>query len=331
MSNLSTRYMGFQLKNPLVASASPLTETVEGMLRLEEAGVSAIVMSSLFEEQIAHEGKALAHFLHLGSESYAESVSYFPELHDEFHIGPGQYLELISQAKRRLQVPLIASLNGCSPGGWTEWAKLCEEAGADALELNEYYIPTDPEISGAQIEARYLEILQNVKARTKIPVAVKLSPFFSSTANMCSRLVDAGANALVLFNRFYQPDFDLEHLEVVPRLVLSRSEELRLPLRWVAILYGRVNADFAITSGVHTHLDVIKAMMAGARVVMLASELLRSGIHRVTEILAELSCWLQENEYPSIELMQGSMSQIHVADPAAFERANYMKALNSFK
>jgi dihydroorotate dehydrogenase (fumarate) len=330
MTDLQTKYLGLTLKNPIVASSSPLAETLDGMRRLEEAGASAIVMPSLFEEQIAHEGRSLDHFLSCGSESYGEAVSYFPEQAD-FHIGPEKYLELVQKARASLEIPIIASLNGISAGGWTDWARLLEEAGAQALELNEYYIPTDPNKSGAAVEEQYLEVLQKVKGSVRIPVAVKLNPFFSSTANMCRKLVEAGADGLVLFNRFYQPDIDLESLEVVPKLVLSSSDELRLPLRWVAILYSRLKTDFAITSGVHNHADVLKAMMSGANVVMLASELLRFGVRRIGEILADTSAWMEEHEYQSIKQMQGSMSQQNVAVPAAFERANYMRALHSWR
>ncbi len=330
MTDLHTRYLGLNLKNPIVVSSSPLSETLDGMRRLEEAGASAIVMSSIFEEQIAQEGRTLDHFMSYGAESYSEALSYFPDQAD-FHIGPDKYLELIRKARASLDIPIIASLNGVSPGGWTDWARLIQQAGAHALELNEYYIPTNPGISGAEVEEQYLEVLRRVKSCVEIPVAVKLSPYFSSTAHMCRRLVEAGADGLVLFNRFYQPDIDLETLEVVPRLVLSTSDELRLPLRWVAILFSQMKTDFAITSGVHNHTDVLKAMMSGANVVMMASELLRFGIHRVGEILGEMSAWMEEHEYESIKQMQGSMSQKNVAVPAAFERANYMRTLQSWQ
>ncbi len=330
MVNLRTQYLGLNLKNPVVASASPLSETLDGMRRLEEAGAAAIVMSSLFEEQLTHESRALSHFLSLGSESYGESLNYFPDI-SQFQVGPEKHLELIQKAREALDIPVIASLNGVSTGCWTDWARLAEEAGASALELNEYYIPTDPLVTGAEVEERYLQVLREVKRHVNIPVAVKLSPYFSSTAHMSGRLVEAGADALVLFNRFYQPDFDLELLDVVPRLVLSRPEELRLPLRWVAILYGRIKTDFAITSGVHTFSDVLKSMMAGAKVAMMASELLRSGAGRIKEILKDMSSWMEQHEYESVKLMQGSMSQLNVADPAAFERANYMRTLQSWR
>lgn len=329
MPDLETKYLGLKLKNPIVASASPLSDSLDGMLALEHAGVSAIVCSSIFEEQIFHEGTALSHYLSYGVESYSESVTYFPEFAD-FTIGPEKHLDLISKAKTKLEIPVIASLNGVSPTGWTKWAKLAQDAGADAIELNEYYLPTDPQVSSEDVENRYLELLHLVKSQVKIPVAVKMSPFFSSIPNMCQRMVNQGADGLVLFNRFYQPDFDLETLEVVPHLVLSRSDELRLPLRWVSLLYGRIPTDFAITSGVHCGADVLKSMMAGASVVMIASELLRNGLQRVQEILVELRRWMLEHEYESIYQMKGSMSALHISDSSAFERANYMKTLQSW-
>jgi len=328
--DLSTRYLGLTLKNPIVASASPLTQSLESILRLEEAGAGAVVLSSLFEEQIARESQLLDHYLSQGAESFAEALTYFPEAHS-YNVGPEEYLDLIRRARASSTIPIIASLNGVSSGGWTRYAKLCEQAGAHALELNVYYVSTDPQITGAQVEQMYIEVLREVKDSVKIPVAVKLAPYFSSTAHMARLLADAGADGLVLFNRFYQPDFDLDKLEVVPSVVLSRSEHLRLPLRWVAILHGRIETDFAITSGVHDHLDVLKSMMAGARVAMMASELLKNGPGRIREILVAMEKWMEENEYESISQMQGSMSQFHVAEPAAFERANYMKVLQSWR
>lgn len=329
MPDLKTTYLGLDLKNPLVISASPLSDNLDSMQRLEAAGASAIVMSSLFEEQIVMEGHALEHYLSSGAESYSESTSYFPDVQD-FNIGPQQHLDLLNQAKQKLSIPIIASLNGLTASGWTDWAKRAEDAGADALELNEYYIPTDISVSGAEVEERYLNVLKMVKEHVTIPVSVKLNPYFSNTANMCNRMVEAGARGLVLFNRFYQPDFDLETLEVVPRLVLSTSNELRLPLRWVAILYGRLAADLAITTGIHCGTDVIKAMMAGANVAMMASEILRHGPERVSGVLEEMTNWMDFHEYESVAQMTGSMSQIYVGDPAAFERANYLKTLQSW-
>jgi len=287
-------------------------------------------MYSLFEEQITLESFYLDYCLTNGAESYPEALSYFPAM-EGYAVGPDDYLDLIRQAKEVVEIPIIGSLNGVSSGGWIEYAGLIEEAGADALELNVYYIPADPSIPGTQIERMYLDVLHDVKRTVSIPVAIKLSPYFSSTAYMARRLVEAGADALVLFNRFYQPDLDIENGEVVPRIVLSDSESLRLPLRWVAMLYGRMQVDFAITSGVHTHEDVLKAMMAGANVSMMASELLRNGVGRIREILREVVRWMEEHEYDSIKQMIGSMSQVHVGEPAAFERANYMKMLASYR
>lgn len=327
--NLTTTYLGLPLKNPIVASASPLSETLEGICKLEDAGASAVVMYSLFEEQITWQSRQLDHYLSYGIESFAEALNYFPDLR-HYHVGPEGYLNLIQRAKMAVDIPIIGSLNGVSTGGWIDYARKIQEAGADALELNVYYIPTDIGMTGVEVEQMYLDVTRDVKNSVTIPVAVKLSPYFSATANMASRLAETGADGLVLFNRFYQPDFDLENLEVVPHLVLSNSNELRLPLRWVAILYGRVPVDFAITSGVHTHEDVLKSMMAGAKVTMLASELLRNGLGRINEIVTEVARWMEEYEYVSLEQMQGSMSQLYVAEPSVFERANYMKVLHSW-
>ena len=328
--DLTTSYMGLKLRHPVVPSASPLSNSLGGIRQLEDAGASAVVMHSLFEEQIYLESVSLHDHLDHGSYSTAEAMSYFPEMRD-YHIGPEAYLRLIHDAKLAVRIPVIGSLNGTTSGGWIEYARLIEEAGADALELNVYFIPANPYVPGATVEARYLDILRDVKSSVSIPVAVKLSPYFSSPGDMSRRLVDAGADALVFFNRFYQPDFDLDNLEVEPRLVLSRSHELRLPLCWTAILYGELLTDFAITSGVHTYQDVLKSLMAGAKVAMMASELLQNGLGRINEILAELTAWMSEREYSSVNQMIGSMSRTNVADPAAFERANYMKMLASYK
>jgi dihydroorotate dehydrogenase (fumarate) len=328
--DLTTTYMGMTLKNPIVASASPLSESLDNIRRLEDAGASAVVMYSLFEEQITLESNLLDHYLSYGTESFAEALTYFPNM-ATYKVGPEEYLNRIRRAKAAVDIPIIGSLNGVSTGGWIKYAKKIEEAGADGLELNIYYIPTDVKMTSAEVEEMHLEIVRDVKASISIPIAVKLSPFFSAMANMAYRLVEVGADALVLFNRFYQPDLDLEKLEVVPTLVLSNSNELRLPLRWAAILYGRVQADLAITSGVHTYEDVLKCMMAGAKVSMIASEFLRNGIHRVGQILEDMTWWMEEHEYASVAQMQGSMSQKHVAEPAAFERANYMKTLQSWR
>lgn len=328
--DLSTKYLGLSLKNPIVPSASPLSENIDTMRRMEDAGAAAIVMHSLFEEQITAESRELDHYLSYGSESFAEALSYFPET-DDYQVGTETYLEHIRQAKESLKIPIIGSLNGVSSGGWTEYATKIEEAGADALELNIYYIPTDPGMGGEDVEEMYVEVVKEVTSRVDMPVSVKLSPYFSAPANMAVRLANAGAKGLVLFNRFYQPDIDLENLQVAPHLILSNSFDLRLPMRWIAILYDQVPLDFALTSGVHTHEDVLKGLMAGANITMMASELLMNGIGRVTEILADLSSWMDEHEYLSVEQLRGSMSQANVGEPAAFERANYMKVLQSWK
>lgn len=328
--NLSTNYLGMVLKNPIVASSSPLSHTVDSIRRLEDAGAAAVVMYSLFEEQIGFDSYYIDYHLTQGIDSYAESISYFPDM-QSYNVGPDEYMNLIRRAKEAVDIPIIGSLNGASVGGWTDYASLIEEAGADALELNIYYLPTNIEISGPEVERLYLEVLSAIREVVTIPLAVKLSPFFSSIANMASRLADHGADGLVLFNRFYQPDFDLENLEVAPRLVLSNSDDLRLPLRWVAILYGRLNVDLAITSGIHTSQDVIKGLMAGAKVTMMASELLQNGVRRIGQVLNELTAWLNEHEYESVMQMIGAMSQKHCAEPAAFERANYMKMLQSYR
>ncbi|MBI4572365.1 MAG: dihydroorotate dehydrogenase-like protein [candidate division NC10 bacterium] len=329
MIDLSTTYLGLDLKNPLVVSASPLCEDVDRIRRLEEMGAAAIVLHSLFEEQINVESHDLDRYLSHGAESFAESLSYFPDM-AEYRLGPEDYLEHLHRARAAVGVPVIGSLNGISTGGWIRYAKMIEDAGAEALELNVYYIPTDPELTGAQVEQMYLDLVRDVKATLKIPVAVKLGPYFSAMANMARRLDQAGADALVLFNRFYQPDFDLEKLEVVPNLVLSTSYELRLRLCWVAILYGRLRADLAVTGGVHTAEDVVKTMMAGAKVAMMTSALLARGMGHLATVRAGLASWLEEHEYTSIRQMQGSMSYRSIANPAAFERANYMKVLSSY-
>ncbi|MBN1443402.1 MAG: dihydroorotate dehydrogenase-like protein [Planctomycetes bacterium] len=327
--DLSTTYMGLQLKNPIVPSAGPACRDVGSVRQLEDNGVAAVVVHSLFEEQVEHEARELAHFMEHGGESFAEALSYFPEA-EEYHTGPDEYLEHIRKLKEAVEIPVIGSLNGVSSGGWIDYARWIEDAGADGLELNVYYIPTDPATSGREVEDRYVEVLKNVKSKVKIPVAMKLSPFFSSIPAMAKRLDENGADALVLFNRFYQPDIDLESLEIFPNLQLSTSASLRLPLRWIAILYGKVGANLAATSGIHNAEDVIKILMAGADVTMVCSTLLRNGLGRVREILLDLGNWLGEHEYASLEELRGSMSHRATSDPSAFERANYMRALNSF-
>ena len=328
--DLSTTYMGMKLKNPIVHSASPLTEDVDNIRRLEDAGTSAIVMHSIFEEQITMEGRQLDHYLEYGTESFGEALSYFPVL-ESYKNGPEEYLEMVAAAKKAVGVPIIGSLNGVSTGGWIDYARKIEEAGADALELNVYYIPTEPKLTGAEVEQMYIEVVSDVKKSVSIPVSVKIGPFFSALANVAQRLADAGADALVLFNRFYQPDIDLENLQVVPHLVLSNSNELRLPLRWVAILYGRIPVDFGITTGIHTHEDVLKGLMAGANVTMITSEILKKGTGRIGDLLRDLISWMDEHEYESVKQLLGSMSQKNCAEPAAFERANYMKVLQSWR
>jgi len=328
--DLSTTYLGLKLKNPIVPSASPLSHNLDSMKRLEDAGAAAIVMYSLFEEQIAHEAAELDHYLSYGTETYAEALTYFPEP-QEFHLGPDEYVNLLRKAKESLKIPVMGSLNGISTGGWINYAKKIEEAGADAIELNVYYIPTDPKLTAQDVENRYLEVLKAVKSTVKIPVAMKLSPFFSSMANMARRLDQAGVGGLVMFNRFYQPDIDLETLEMKPSVNLSTPQAMRLPLRWVAILYGNVKASLAATSGIHTAEDVLKMLMAGADVTMMASSLLKNGPQRITEVLAQMDQWMLEHEYVSVAQMKGSMSQKSVADPSAYERANYMKVLQAYK
>ena len=330
MTDLSTTYLGLNLKNPLVASASPLSKKVERAKRLEEAGISAVVMYSLFEEQIIHESLELDHFMNRGSESFAEALSYLPD-GGMYGISPEKYLNQLAGLKKALSIPVIGSLNGVSMGGWTSYARKMEEAGADALELNMYFIATDPDMTSLDIEDTQVELVAEVKSSISIPLAVKISPFVTSIPNFAKRLVDAGADALVLFNRFYQPDFDLDELDIIHSLDLSTSADLRLPLRWISILHGKVEADFALTSGIHNYKDVLKAMMAGANVAMTASKLLHDGEQAIGQILSDLEAWMKEREYASIRQMQGSMSQKSVKEPAAFERANYMKVLGSFR
>jgi len=329
MLDLTTTYLGLKLKNPLVASPSPLSEKVENVKRMEEAGIAAVVMYSLFEEQIIHESLELDHFLNRGTESFAEALTYFPNI-GKYSLAPEKYIDALEKTKRAVNIPVLGSLNGVSTGGWIEYGRKIQDAGADALELNLYYLPTDITLTSSQMEDNYLKLVSNIRAGIKIPLAVKLAPFFSALPNFANRLVEAGADGLVLFNRFYQPDLDLENLEVVPNLVLSSSDELRLPLRWIAILYGKVKADLALTSGVHTSEDAIKAIMAGANIAMTTSALLKRGTIAIQQMLTGMEEWMTSREYVSVQQMRGSMSQGAVAEPAAFERANYMKVLNSF-
>lgn len=330
MTNLKTNYLGLDLKNPLVASASPLSESVDNVKKLERAGVSAVVMYSLFEEQISKESLALDHYMEQGADSYAEALSYFPKF-GRYTIGAETYLDHLRSLKEAVDIPIIASLNGASRGKWIEYAERIEASGADALELNVYYLPTEPDENSQTIEQNYLDLIQNVCMAVEIPVAIKLSPFFTSIPGFIKQVAASGAKGVVLFNRFYQPDFDLDELEVVPSLHLSSNSEMLLPLRWIAIMYGRIDVDFALTTGVQSGTDVLKAMMAGSKVTMVASEFLRKGINRASEMLESIELWMDEHEYDSIEQMQGSMSQKAVADPATFERANYMKVLSSYR
>ena len=328
--DLRTTYMGMELKHPIVASASPLSGTVANIKRLEDAGASAVVLFSLFEEQLKHESAALEYLMTAGTESFAESLNYFPEV-DDYTVGPDSYLDLLRRASEAVDIPLIGSLNGITNTGWIEYAQLMQEAGAKGIELNIYYIPADLTTSGREVEERYVEIVKAVKAAVTVPVAVKLSPFFSAIGSMAKTLDDAGADALVLFNRFYQPDFDLDKLEVAPNLNLSAPDEIRLPLLWIAVLYGRLRASIGATRGVHTPVEVVKYLMAGADAVMTTSALLKHGVDYLTTLRNGLQAWMELHRYSSVAQMKGSMSQRNVADPTAFERANYIKTLESYK
>ncbi|WP_013323082.1 dihydroorotate dehydrogenase-like protein [Gloeothece verrucosa] len=329
--DISTTYLGLNLRSPLiVGSAGPLTEDINNIKRIEEAGAAAVVLHSFFEEQLRVEQLELHHHLTHGTESFAEALTYFPEP-EIFHVGAEEYLNHIRQAKEQVKIPIIASLNGVSTGGWLEYARKIEQAGADALELNVYYLPNDLEMSGAQVEQNYVDILRIIKSEISIPVAMKLSPYFSNMANMAKQLAEAGADGLVLFNRFYQPDIELEHLEVIPNVLLSTPQAMRLPMHWIGMLYGRVNVDFAAISGIHTSLDVLKMLMVGAKATMLVSVLLRHGINEIRKIEQNLIHWLQEHEYESVKQLQGSMSQMNCPDPTVFERVQYMKAIQSYE
>jgi len=327
--DLRSRYLGLELKNPVVASASPMTGSIDRLKRLEDAGVAAVVLPSLFEEQIEHEEMATYNLMLAGTELSPEAHGFFPEMQD-YKTGPDNYLKMIGEAKRALSVPVIPSLNGHTPGGWTQIARQLEQAGADAIELNIYFLATDLEDTSTEIEKRYTDLVASVRSIVTVPLAVKVSPYFSAMANMASRLAEAGASGLVLFNRFLQPDILLDELEVSPRLVLSTSDELRLALRWIAILRGRVRASLAATGGAHTPDDVLKLLLAGADCVMIASSLLRKGPKHVATLVGSVEKWMAEREYVSVEQMKGSLSQHACPDPAAFERANYMKALTSY-
>lgn len=328
--DITTTYLGLKLKSPIVPSAGPLSQDVSDIREMEDAGAGAVVLYSMFEEQIEHEALELDWHTSVHAESYAEATSYFPEPF-EYKLGPEEYLNHIRKAKEAVSIPVIASLNGKSLGGWTDYSKKMEQAGADAIELNIYLLPTDLNKPAAEIEKVYIDIVKSVKSTVKIPVAVKMHPFFSSTANMAVQLNNAGADGLVLFNRFYQPDIDLEKLDVVPNVILSTPMAMRLPLRWIAILYGKVKADLAATSGIYTEEDVLKMIMAGANVTMMLSSLLKFGVGHIADVTTRMKAWMEEHEYESIEQMRGSMSYMNVPDPAKFERANYMKVLHSYK
>ncbi len=329
MIDLSTTYLGLKLQNPVVVSSSPYAKDIGKILQLEDAGAAAVVLHSLFEEQITLESQELDRYLSEGEESYAEAASYFPDL-TSYNVGPDAYVEHIRKAKEATNIPIVGSLNGISTGGWVRYAQLMAEAGADALELNLYFMPTDLDMNGGAVEQMYCDLVSHVKASVRIPIAVKIGPFFSSIGNICQRLDKAGADGLVLFNRFYQPDFDLDNLEVVPNLVLSDSSELRMRLHWVGLLYSQIRPDLAITGGVHTGEDVVKCMMAGAQVACTTSALLRHGVGYMGKMIEQLLEWMEEHEYESIQQMRGSMSAQSVGQPAAFERANYMKVLSSY-
>ncbi|WP_372897128.1 dihydroorotate dehydrogenase-like protein [Stieleria sp.] len=327
--DLSTSYLGLELKNPFIASASPLTGSVESLLHLERAGAAAVVLPSLFEEQIEHEREQFEQLNAYQSDSMAESLSFFPDL-ERYNTGPEEYLQLIRDAKESLCIPVIASLNGFSSGGWKYYGELMEQAGADALELNIYLVPTDPSVSSSDVERHYRELVLSVREQLRIPLAVKMGPFFSSPATFGSDLVESGAAGLVLFNRFLSPEIDLETLEFVPALQLSQPEELRLALRWIAILRDRIQASIAATGGVHSGLDAAKALLVGADAVMIASTLLKHGIDHLPVMRNELVQWMDENGYFSVEQLKGSMSMDNCSNPEGLKRANYMKALTSY-
>jgi dihydroorotate dehydrogenase (fumarate) len=328
-TNLNTTYLGLKLPNPLVISACPLTHRVDWLRQLEENGAAAVVLPSLFEEQIEHDAVEMAKVHEFGTESFAEALTYFPEPED-YRSGPEEYLDFIAEAKKAVSMPIIASLNGTSKGGWVRYAKMMQDAGADALELNIYFIAANLKMTSAEVESQYLDLVAAVKQSVAVPLAVKIGPYFSSVGNMAKRLAEAGADGLVLFNRFLQPDIDLETLETSPKLVLSTPYELLLPLRWIAILHSHVKASLAVTSGIHDAEGMLKALLAGADVGMIASVLYQEGFEQIGKILAGMKAWMEEKEYDSVEQLKGSMSQENCPDPAAFERGNYMKALTSY-
>jgi dihydroorotate dehydrogenase (fumarate) len=327
--DLTTTYLGLKLKNPLMISACPLTAEIDQLRRLEQAGASAAVLPSLFEEQIEHDSEEMRKVHEFGTESFAEALTYFPE-QDDYRTEPEEYLETIASAKKAVKIPIIASLNGASKGGWVRYAKMMQDAGADALELNVYFVPTDLDMAGQDVESRYLDLVAAVKESISVPLAVKIGPYFSAMANMGVRLSDAGADGLVLFNRFFQPDIDLESMEAQPKLHLSTASELLVPLRWIAILHGRVGASLAATGGIHDAAGLLKALLAGADVGMVASVLYQKGVGQVSSILAGMQQWMEEKEYDSVEQLKGSMSRENCANPSAFQRGNYMKTLTSY-
>jgi dihydroorotate dehydrogenase (fumarate) len=329
MVDLSTSYLGMKLKNPIVASASPLSQKMDSVQQLESAGVSAIVMNSLFEEQIIRDSLRMDEDLSRGTGIFAESIDYLPEF-GQYSIGPEKYLDHLTAVKHEVNLPVIGSLNGITPGGWVDYARKIEEAGADALELNIYNVATELDLTSSDLENTYLDLVREIRDKVNFPLAIKLSPFFTALPNFVKQLAESGANGLVLFNRFYQPDLDIEELEVIPNLVLSDSNELRLPLRWIAILYNRIPIDLALTSGVHDATDVLKAIMAGSSITAIASEFLLKGIERAAQIIKDLQDWMELHEYESIDQMKGSMSQTAVAEPDRFVRANYLKVLSSY-
>lgn len=328
--DLSTQYMGLELRHPIVASASPLSATVDGIKRLEDGGAAAVVMASLFEEQIRHENEAFSYLMEAGAQSFAESLSYFPEV-DAYHVGPDHYLNVLRQASEATAIPIIASLNCVTGEGWIDYARQMQQAGAKGIELNIYGVQADLDISSAEVEQHYLDILNAVKSSVSIPVALKLSPFFSSIGNMAKRLDSAGADALVLFNRFYQPDIDIVELQVAPTLGLSSAGEIRLPLLWIALLHGKLKASLGATRGVETANEVIKYLLAGADVVMTTSALLRHGPIYSTRLLEGLEQWMEARGFNSIDNLKGCMSHSRIPDPGAFERANYLRVLESYK
>ena len=327
--DLKTTYLGLELKNPIISGSCPLGANLDTIRNLEDAGAAAVVMPSLFEEEIMGAARAQMEMESAGA-GFAEASSYLPNP-DGYHVGPDQYLEHLRAAKEAVSIPIIASLNGTSPGGWTGYAKKMEEAGADAIELNVYYLATDAGETGADVEQRTIDIVAAVKSEVSLPVAVKLSPFYSSIANLARKLEEAGANGLVIFNRFYQPDLDIEELDVVPNLRLSTADELRLRLRWLAILSSQVELSLAATGGVHNAVDVIKAVMTGAHAVQMVSALLIHGPEHITHTLEAIEFWLNEHEYESLRQMQGSMNMSKVPDAAKLTRANYMKMLDSWQ